>query len=152
MTQIDPQQFAEHFRANVRFPNHIGLTVESVEAGRAVLSVEVGDIHMNGAELVHGGVHASLMDTAMAVALIGMGLHAATTQMNVYYLEPVTGGRLTCVGEVVHRSGRSATLEARVTNDQGKMVAMATGAFRIFSRPAVTQDETEGNSESRGEG
>ena len=58
----------------------------------------------------------------------------ATTQMNVHFLGSVSEGRITCYGEVVHRTRRTATAEGRVYDEQGDLVAMGTGSFRIFEK------------------
>ena len=58
----------------------------------------------------------------------------ATTQMNVHFLGPVSEGRITCWGEVVHRTSRTATAEGRVYDEEGNLVALGTGAFRVFEK------------------
>jgi uncharacterized protein (TIGR00369 family) len=143
MEAIDLEVLAERLRTNVSFARHIGLVIDDIQPGRAVCHLDVSEVHMNGARLVHGGVHASLMDSAMGVALMALGVGGATLQTDVHYLEPVTGGRLQCVAEVIHRAGRTATLEARVRDEAGKLVAQATGSFRIF-RTADT-DSSQGS-------
>jgi acyl-coenzyme A thioesterase PaaI-like protein len=46
----------------------------------------------------------------------------------------VREGRITCSAEVVHRTRRLATVEARVRDGDGNLVAMGTGTFRIFEK------------------
>jgi acyl-coenzyme A thioesterase PaaI-like protein len=49
-------------------------------------------------------------------------------------LGAVREGRITCSAEVVHRTRRIATVEARVRDSDGNLVAMGTGTFRIFEK------------------
>src|SRR6267154_1932637 len=58
----------------------------------------------------------------------------ATTQMNVHFLGPISSGRITCTADVVHRTRRTATAEAKVRDADGTLLAMGTGAFRIFEQ------------------
>jgi uncharacterized protein (TIGR00369 family) len=116
----------------VAFARHIGLRIDEVAPGRAVFSIDVAEIHMNGAGAVHGGVHAALIDSAMAVALIAEGLRVTTTQITVHYLEPITSGRAICTGEVVHRGRRTAIAEARVRDERGRLLASGTGSSLIL--------------------
>jgi acyl-coenzyme A thioesterase PaaI-like protein len=44
-------------------------------------------------------------------------------------------GRITCESEVVHRTRRTATAEAKVRDAGGKLVALGTGAFRVSEKP-----------------
>jgi hypothetical protein len=44
-------------------------------------------------------------------------------------------GRITCENEVVHRTRRTATAEAKVHDADGNLVALGTGAFRVFEKP-----------------
>ncbi len=131
--QLD--HLAQYFNDEVTFSKHIGAKVEEVEPGRSVIYIDVEDIHLNGNGTLHGGVYTSLIDNAMGLSVASLvGLRTATTQMNVHFLGAVSEGRITCRGEVVHRTRRTATAEGRVYDDGGNLVAMGTGAFRIFEK------------------
>ena len=136
--ELDREQLdrlVRHFKGQIEFSEHVGLKVDEVEPGRAVLYVDVEEVHLNGNGTLHGGVYASLIDNAMGLSVSSLvGLRTATTQMNVHFLGAVTGGRITCRGEVVHRTRRTATAEGRVYDQEGNLVAMGTGVFRIFEK------------------
>jgi len=126
---------SRHFEEDITFSRHMGARVEEVEPGRATLYIDVEEFHMNGAGSLHGGVYASLIDNAMGLALIALvGVRTATVNLNVHFLGPVREGRISCTAEVVHRSRRLATLEARVCNGDGALVALGTGTFRVFEQ------------------
>src|SRR5687768_8374564 len=59
-------------------------------------------------------------------------VRTATIQMNVHFLGAVDSGRITCESEVLHRTRRTATAEAKVHDADGNLVALGTGAFRVF--------------------
>jgi uncharacterized protein (TIGR00369 family) len=126
---------AQYFNEEVTFSRHIGAKVEEVEPGRSVITIDVKDIHLNGAGTLHGGVYASLIDTAMGLSVLALvGVRTATIEMNVHFLGAVGDGRITCQSQVVHRTRRTATAEAKVHDSEGNLVAMGTGAFRVFER------------------
>ena len=93
------------------------------------------DIHLNGNGTLHGGVYASLLDNAMGLAVAALvGLRTATIGLDVHFLGAVREGRITCSAEVVHRTRRIATVEAKVRDGDENLVAMGTGTFRIFEK------------------
>jgi uncharacterized protein (TIGR00369 family) len=117
------------------FSRHIGSKVEEVEPGKAVCHIDVQDIHLHGNGTLHGGVYASLLDNAMGLAVAALvGLRTATIGLDVHFLGAVREGRITCSAEVVHRTRRIATVEAKVRNGDQNLVAMGTGTFRIFEK------------------
>jgi len=131
--QLD--RLARYFNEEVTFSRYIGAKVAEVEAGRADLYMDVEDSHLNGAGSLHGGVYASLIDTAMGLSVLALvGVRAATIQMDVHFLGAVSEGRITCRSEVVHRTRRTATTEAKVHDAEGNLVAMGTGTFRVFEK------------------
>ena len=131
--QLD--NLARYFNEEVTFSRHIGAKVEEVEPGRSVISIDVEDIHLNGAGTLHGGVYASLIDNAMGLSVLALvGVRTATIEMNVHFLGAVSHGRIACHSQVVHRTRRTATAEAKVHDSEGNLVAMGTGAFRVFER------------------
>jgi len=130
------ENLARYFNEEVTFSRHIGAKVEEVEPGRSVISIEVKEVHLNGAGTLHGGVYASLIDNAMGLSVLALvGVRTATIQMNVHFLGAVSGGRMTCESEVLHRTRRTATAEAKVYDAESNLVALGTGAFRVFEKP-----------------
>ena len=126
---------ARYFNEEVTFSRHIGAKVEEVQPGCSVISIAVEDIHLNGAGTLHGGVYASLIDNAMGLSVLALvGVRTATIEMNVHFLGAVSEGRIPCRSQVVHRTRRTATAEAQVHDSEGNLVAMGTGAFRVFER------------------
>lgn len=131
--QLD--RLARYFNEEVTFSKYIGAKVADVEAGQADLYIDVEDQHLNGAGTLHGGVYASLIDTAMGLSVLALvGVRSATIQMDVHFLGAVSEGRITCRSEVVHRTRRTATAEAKVHDAEGNLVAMGTGTFRVFEK------------------
>ena len=131
--QLD--HLARYFNEEVTFSRHIGAKVEEVEPGRSVINIDVKDIHLNGAGTLHGGVYASLIDNAMGLAVAALvGLRTATIGLDVHFLGAVREGRIVCSAEVVHRTRRIATVEAKVRDGEGNLVALGTGTFRIFEK------------------
>ena len=129
------EHLARYFNEEVTFSKHIGAKVEGVEPGRSVLHIDVEEHHLNGAGTLHGGVYASLIDNAMGLSVLALvGVRTATIQMNVHFLGAVGEGRITCECEVLHRTRRTATAEAKVRDEEGNLVALGTGAFRVFEK------------------
>jgi uncharacterized protein (TIGR00369 family) len=130
------EHLTQYFNEEVTFSRHIGAKVEEVEPGRSVISIDVEEVHLNGAGTLHGGVYASLIDTAMGLSVLALvGVRTATIQMNVHFLGAVSGGRVICESEVLHRTRRTATAEAKVYDAEDNLVALGTGAFRVFEKP-----------------
>lgn len=131
MNEEEIRALVRHLETSANFPRLVGMEFGEVTPGRAAFHLEVRDEHMNGAGALHGGVHATLMDSAMAVALLALGLRVSTTQMTVHYLAPVTGRRITCTAQLAHRTRRTALAEARI-HDGDTLIALGTGSFHII--------------------
>ena len=133
MDEEQLETLAHYFNEEVTFSKHIGAKVEEVEPGKSVVYIDVEDVHLNGAGTLHGGVYASLIDNAMGLSVLALvGVRTATIEMNVHFLGAVKEGRITCRSEVLHRTRRTATVEAKVYDADGNLVALGTGAFRVF--------------------
>jgi acyl-CoA thioesterase len=113
----------------------LGVTRLSMSGGQASFEVAVRPEHMNPHAVVHGGVIATLADYAMGGALSSRlegAERCATLEVKINYLASVSGGRLRADASVVHRGRRVAVLEARVTDDTGRLVAVGLGSFAIL--------------------
>jgi uncharacterized protein (TIGR00369 family) len=89
---------------------------------------------------VHGGVYATLCDSACGCAVHSMlpaGAYYTSLDLATRFIRPVTtgSGRLLCEGTVTHLGSRTALAEARLTDTSGKLYAHATSNCLIF-RPS----------------
>ncbi|MFQ6090689.1 MAG: PaaI family thioesterase [Candidatus Bipolaricaulia bacterium] len=82
---------------------------------------------------VHGGILATLLDTAgwFAAAVLHDGAWIATTNLNIHLLEPAAQVDLEAEGRVVRRGRRVDVAEMRVADPDGKLYAIATGTFIV---------------------
>jgi uncharacterized protein (TIGR00369 family) len=123
-----------YFDEKVPFSGHVvGTRVGDLGEGWAVVHLDVEERHLNGGGTLHGGVHATLLDNAMGIAAItAAGSRVATMQMDVRFLGPVDGGRITSRAAVVHRTRRTVTTEGKTHDEAGNLISMGTATFRVF--------------------
>jgi len=110
------------------FHAELGIRVTGVREGKVDLTLEGSDRHANLGGTLHGGVIATLADTAAGLAVrsqIEPGTGHVTVNLDVQYLRPGTLGRVDAHGRVV-RMGRSiAFAEADVVDGEGRVLARA---------------------------
>jgi uncharacterized protein (TIGR00369 family) len=115
------------------YAQRLGARVESAEDGKSRLSFEAGEEHLNPAGTLHGGVLATLVDTAMGQAVrtaTGEDDVPATSQLTVTYLRPGKPGPLTVTARVRTRGEHLTVCEADVEQDGRELVhAVATFAL-----------------------
>ncbi len=122
-------------------PPPIGSTlayrITDVSPGHATFEIEPDIIHTNPGGVIHGGVLATVLDTAAGAAVqttldIGEGL--LTTDLHVKYLNPVlmTTGTLRCEGTIINPGKRTMLAEARLTGKDDRLYAHATATMSII--------------------
>jgi uncharacterized protein (TIGR00369 family) len=116
----------------------MGFELDAVEEGRAVFAVTPREYHYNPIGVVHGGLAATLLDSAMGCAVhttLPAGTAYTTLEVKVNFARPITGdtGRVVCAGTVIHRGRTIATAEGRLTAaDSGKLLAHGTTTCLLF--------------------
>ncbi|MGZ4441910.1 MAG: PaaI family thioesterase [Nocardioidaceae bacterium] len=115
----------------------LGFELSSVEAGRAVFALDPGEQHYNPIGSVHGGVYATLLDSACGCAVHTMlpeGVGYTSLDLAVKFLGTIRTdtGRVTCTGTVTHFGRRSALAEARLEDGTGRLLATATSSCLIL--------------------
>jgi uncharacterized protein (TIGR00369 family) len=123
----------------------LGIWITEVSEGRVVFAAEPGEYHYNPLGTVHGGVMATLLDSALGCAvqsLLPAGTTYTTLELKVNYLRPVTmkTGTVYAEGKIIHLGGRIATAEARLTDAGGKLYAHGTTTC-IILRPSSSSSQ-----------
>jgi uncharacterized protein (TIGR00369 family) len=123
-------------------PFHAGLGVEVVDAaaGTVTIAIDVGPERLNLQGLVHGGLLATIADTAMGLAVrtqVEPGRRHVTIQLGVQYLRAGRPGTIQARGRTIRVGGQVAHAEADVHGDDGRLLARAQGTYSVTAeRPA----------------
>jgi uncharacterized protein (TIGR00369 family) len=108
-----------------------------VQEGRAVFQGRPALEQYNPAGTVHGGWHATLLDSAMGCAvhsLLPAGRMYTTVEFKIQLVRPITAntGPVRAEGRIVATGRRIATAEGRIVDEQGRLYSHGTTTCAIF--------------------
>lgn len=116
----------------VPFARLIGIKLESVEPGAAVLSMEVRDELRQNHGVVHGGAIASLIDSSTAFAIIPLlaeNVRTTTVNLTIHYLRPLLQGTARASARVLRAGRRVITVSAELFDHEEKLAATALSTY-----------------------
>lgn len=115
----------------------IGMEIKRKEEGIFV-EIKVEEKHLQALGMVHGGAIASILDSAIGLninkELIEKGKLAITSQLNVHYLKPVSGGKIIAKARPLFIGSKVAVGYGELKDEKGETVAVATSTFYITTR------------------
>jgi uncharacterized protein (TIGR00369 family) len=117
---------------HVPFAKLVGIEVDSVEPGHAVLSMKLRDDLMRNNGIAHGGAIATLIDSAMAIAIMAMieeNERTVTVDLTIHYLRPLSEGTAKASARVVRAGKRVITVSAELFGGDGKLSATAISTY-----------------------
>ena len=93
----------------------LGIEIQDFGIGVCAVSAQVSSNHLNAGGVAHGGLHATMLDTALGGALVSMIKKeewCATAQLDISYLNPAYEGmNLIAEGKVLRRGKNIAHCE-----------------------------------------
>ncbi|MBY6200872.1 PaaI family thioesterase [Maritalea mobilis] len=121
---------------------HLGYEVTGWTKDWARVEMDLAPHIMNRQGIPHGGIHATLLDTAMGYAGcftgdLGRKQNAMTLSMTVNYVGQPKGRRLIAEGRRVGGGRSTYFAEAELRDETGAVLSRATGVFRY--RPPLGQ-------------
>ena len=119
----------------------LGMRIVEVTPGRATVAMTVRRDMLNGHQICHGGLIATLADSAFAFAC---NSYNELTVASGFAIDLIAPGRL---GDVlsahcfeVSKAGRTGVYDAEVTNQRGERVAVFRGrSYTIKGKTAVAE-------------
>jgi uncharacterized protein (TIGR00369 family) len=113
--------------------------IAELSEGHGVFTVEPAEYHYNPIGVVHGGVAATLLDSAMGCAVhstLPAGASYTTLEIKVNFIRAMSSetGLVRCEANAIHVGGRTATAEGKIVDEQGKLYAHGTTTCIIFRR------------------
>jgi uncharacterized protein (TIGR00369 family) len=116
----------------------MGFDIVEAEEGRVVFAVTPEEFHYNPIGVVHGGLAATLIDSATGCAVqstLEPGVVYTSLEIKVNFARAITRdtGRVLCEGTIIHRGRTIATAEARLLAEAtGKLHAHGTATCLLM--------------------
>jgi uncharacterized protein (TIGR00369 family) len=111
----------------------LGVRPVEVGEGRSRVELVVSDQHLRTLGIAHGGLVATLLDTALGWAAGSKapdGLDVVTAQLNINFIRPARPGEvLIAWGEVQHAGRRTAVARGEIQTADGALVATGSATF-----------------------
>ena len=131
LTEAERQRISEAFAA-VPFAHLLGLELVSVERGKAVLRLGIRDELKQNKGIIHGGVTASLIDTAAAFVILTLlepDQTTTTVDLTIHYLRPLVKGQAMAHARIVRGGRRLIIAAVDVFDDAGSLAATALTTY-----------------------
>jgi acyl-CoA thioesterase len=114
----------------------LGMRLDQVGPGSAVLTMRVREDMLNGHRTCHGGLIFSLADSAFAFACNSRNASTVASGCTIDFLAPARKGDvLTAVAQERSLAGRTGVYDVTVSNQHGHAVAIFRGrSYRIKGR------------------
>ncbi|MDR6227471.1 PaaI family thioesterase [Desmospora profundinema] len=124
-TRVSPLAYIEEM---MNFQSHGFDPQKGVYIHRMLVTDEL----KNRYQILHGGITATFIDTAMGSTVfqeMGEQRRSVTLDLNVSFLKPAVRGWLTAETEVIKRGRTIVVLETKVKEETGKLIARAASTF-----------------------
>ena len=140
---MTPQAVAEAVRDAIwrddRATRALGIQVVAVGPGSATLTMTVREDMINGHDICHGGLIATLADSAFAYACNAYNEVTVASGFDIDLTAAARcGDLLTAVATEVARPGRTGVYDVAVRNQRGETVAVLRGrSYTLKGKPVV---------------
>ncbi len=125
------------------FPSHLQMKLHAISLDQATVKLETAQCHLQPFGIVHGGVMATLIDTATFWSVFlrlpeDVGLVNIDLKLN--YLKSIASGTMTAEGRCI-RAGRSINYaEASVKDNEGHLIAHGTSTLMVLPGKGIRMD------------
>lgn len=123
--------------STVPFAKLLGIKLDAIEPGKATLSLRIREDFMQNAGVVHGGVTATLIDSATAFAILPLlepDERTTTVDLTISYLRPLTSGDMVATARVLRAGGRLIAVSADLLDKDGNLAATALSTYIKLSK------------------
>lgn len=118
--------------------NHLNVKLTKIERGTCEIEFDIQEFHKQGLGFIHGGITATMADTAAGWAVYSMlekKTASVTSDLNIKYLRPGVGEKCIAIGKVLKPGKKFYFSEAEVYSEQGGvriLIAKASGTFPVI--------------------
>lgn len=132
--QVNPL-YVEQLRelvADAPYPHHMAMTLDAISIDGCQVRIEIDQRHFQPYGIVHGGVIATIIDTATfwaAFLRLPQDIGLVNIDLKLNYLKAVTAGPLVATGTCIRPGRRVSYCEAKVHNADNQLIAHGTSSL-----------------------
>lgn len=135
---IDHALIRSYIKQN-HFGELIGMEFSILNFGIVEYKMVIEQKHLATPYTAHGGVIASLLDATVGVGALSSvceeGKVVSTIEMKVTFISPAKcGDILIGISEIVKKGKRIIFMEAKVTNQEGGLIAKASATMNVYPK------------------
>ena len=139
---LTPEHITEVMYSRDSASQALGMSLDKVGRGYALMSMKVRDDMLNGHRICHGGFVFLLADSTFAFASNSYNKVAVGASVDITHCAPAhLGDVLTAESEEVALYGRSGVYDVRVSNQDGTLIALFRGKSRIIPGEIVSSND-----------
>jgi uncharacterized protein (TIGR00369 family) len=123
------------------FPRHMSMELEKIDLDAASIRLSLGKCHLQPFGIVHGGVIATLIDTATFWSVflrIPEDAGLVNVDLKLNYLRPVTNGWLRAEGIAIKNGKSICYAEAKVFDQNDELLAHGTSTLMVLPGKSLT--------------
>jgi uncharacterized protein (TIGR00369 family) len=117
-------------------PRGMHLTFEQDDATNRIRgNFRLGPEYQGGANFIHGGIIATVLDEVMGKVCRFRNARAVTAELTIEYLKPVPiDADLEIEGKEIEMNGRNIHIAGEIRNQAGQVLARARGRFVVLGQ------------------
>jgi len=122
------------------YPKHMNMVLDHIKIDSADIVLDVANYHLQPFDIVHGGVIATLIDTATfwaAFLRLSEDDGLVNVDLKLNYLQPVTKGKLTAKGFCIRPGNSISYSEAKVFDENKNLVAHGTSTLMMLKNKGL---------------
>ena len=112
----------------------LGMEVKEIKEGESRIEMPFKQDLTHPYGIAHGGAIASLADSAVAMALIGLvdpKDRITTIEFKINFFASIDKGELEAHAKIIHKGSKTAVGDVEVVNEKGKLVAKLVATYSI---------------------
>jgi len=115
------------------FFSHIGFEIIEFEEGNVLLKLPIRNQLLNANDSLHGGVHATMLDLVLGMAIRSTTKTRCTTiSLNINYLSPSTEGVVYATGKIMKQGYLTVVAEGEMKDENGEFLAKGMGTYKLI--------------------
>lgn len=134
---MEYRKIADYFLNNNPFARFMGIKITEISQGYAKGEIEIRDEFKNFSSTLHGAVYYALADTLAGIASKTFGKSSVTLEGKMNFIGAAKEGKIWGEIKALKQGRTTGVYEARVYDDNDKLVAYATYTFYMLDRDIV---------------